>query len=286
MMEMRAQTVVLRTGHTIAVCSALLVVITALRLAVANPFEAVGFLYVMPISLAAMELGWRGGLAAAVAAIGLTFLWVVVQDVPLGLLGFGMRITMFAGVGALVGLQSEQLRRLLRERERLVLELEASARRDQLTGLPNRRAWDERFADELNRASRSGAPLSIAIVDLDGFKRVNDSRGHAEGDRVLRRQAEAWASAIRASDFLARLGGDEFLVAFPACTAPEAEEVALRMFESTEASLGASIGIAEWDGCSGEALVARADLAMYEAKAAGGRQTVLSERRDTAPAAG
>jgi len=284
MTEMRPKTLVLRTGHTIAACVALLLAITALRLAVANPFEAIGFLYVMPISLAAMELGWRGGLAAAAAAIGLTFLWMVVQDVPLGMLGLSVRITMFAGVGALVGLQSEQLRRLLREREQLVLELEASARRDQLTGLPNRRAWEERFAEELTRASRSGDPLSVAIVDLDGFKLVNDSQGHAEGDRLLRRQSEAWTSAIRASDFLARLGGDEFLVAFPACGAAEAKEVASRVLDSTEAPLGASIGIAEWDGCSGEALVARADLAMYEAKAAGGRRIAVSERF-TAPAA-
>jgi diguanylate cyclase (GGDEF)-like protein len=284
MTEMRPPTVVLRTGHTIAACVALLLAITGLRLAVANPFEAIGFLYVMPISLAAMELGWRGGLAAAAAAIGLTFLWAMVQEVPLGLLGFSGRITMFAGVGVLIGLQSEQLRRVLREREQLVLELEASARRDQLTGLPNRRAWEERFAEELTRASRSGDPLSVAIVDLDGFKLVNDSRGHAEGDRLLRRQSEAWSSAIRASDFLARLGGDEFLVAFPACGASEAMEVASRMLESTEEPLGASIGIVEWDGCSGEALVARADLAMYEAKAAGGRQIAIAER-ESAPAA-
>ena len=279
---MRAPTVVLRTGHTIGACVALLLAVTALRLAVANPFEAVGFLYVMPISLAAMELGWRGGLAAAAAAIGLTFVWAVVQDVPLGMLGFSVRITMFAGVGVLVGLQSEQLRRLLREREGLVLELEASARQDQLTGLPNRRAWEERFAEELKRAGRSGDPLSVAIVDLDGFKRVNDSRGHAEGDRLLRRQSEAWTSATRASDFLARLGGDEFLVAFPACGASEAQEVASRMLESTVEPLGASIGIAEWDGCSGEALVARADLAMYEAKAAGGRQIAVFDRASAA----
>jgi diguanylate cyclase (GGDEF)-like protein len=266
-----------RTGPAVtAGCAALLLLVTAARLAVENPIEAVGFLYVVPISIAAVEYGWRGGVAAALAALALTHLWVVLQDVSLGLVGYGVRASMFAGLGVLVGLQADQRRRLLAERNLLVEELRDSAMRDQLTGLANRRAWEERFALELERARRAGTPVSVAVVDLDGFKRINDTGGHAEGDRLLRSYAAGFASAIRGTDFIARLGGDEFLVVFPDCWAPEAAQVAERMLLATGDALGASIGIAAWDGCTGEALVTRADRAMYEAKAAGGGRIVLA----------
>ena len=200
----------------------------------------------------------------------------MLQVVPLGLVGYLVRASMFAGLGILVGLQADQRRRLLAERDSLVEELRDGAMRDQLTGLANRRAWDERFALEIGRARRNGSPLSVAVVDLDGFKRINDTRGHAEGDRLLRWHAAAFASAIRETDFIARLGGDEFLIVFPDCWAPEAAAVAERMLEATGEDLGASIGIAEWDGCEGDALVMRADKAMYEAKVAGGGNLVVA----------
>ena len=134
----------------------LLIVITVLRIAVSNPIEAVGFLYVIPISLAAVEFGWRGGVATAAAAMLLTVFWAVLQDVPLGVVGYAARGATFATVGLLVGVQAELRRALWEEREHLVRELRATAMRDQLTGLGNRRAWDERFAYDLGSASRSG----------------------------------------------------------------------------------------------------------------------------------
>jgi len=257
-------------------CGALLVLVTGLRLAVDNPIEAVGFLYVVPISIAAVEYGWRGGVVVAASALALTHLWVTLQGVPLSLVGYAVRASMFAGLGILVGLQADQRRRLLAERDALVEELRDGAMRDQLTGLANRRAWDERFALEMRRARRTGSPLSVAVVDLDGFKQINDRQGHAEGDRLLRARAAAFASAIRETDFVARLGGDEFLVVFPDCWASEAADVAARLLEATGDGLGASIGIAEWDGSPGESLVKRADDAMYEAKAAGGGRIVIA----------
>jgi GGDEF domain-containing protein len=191
------------------VCVALLVVITVLRIAVSNPIEAVGFLYVIPISMLASELGVRGGLLAGVGATALTIFWALIKDVPLGLIGYGARTGTFLGIGLIVGLQSQRRLKLQADRERLIAALHATAMRDQLTGLPNRRAWDDRFEPELERARRSGQPLSVAVLDLDRLKQINDTHGHEQGDRLIRRCAHAWAGALGRSDFLARLGGDE-----------------------------------------------------------------------------
>jgi hypothetical protein len=135
-----------RTQRTaVAACLVLLGVITVLRLAVSNPIEAVGFLYVIPISLLASELGLRGGVATAGGAILCTVFWALLQDVPLGVIGYTARALTFLGVGIFVGLQSESRLKLEREREGLLAELQATATHDQLTGLPNRRAWDDRL---------------------------------------------------------------------------------------------------------------------------------------------
>jgi diguanylate cyclase (GGDEF)-like protein len=262
---------------TAALCALLLIVITVLRIAVSNPIEAVGFLYVIPISLAAMEFGWRGGVTTAGAALALTGFWAVLQDVPLGVVGYTARAATFVSVGLLVGLQAEQRRRLLDERERLVEELRATAMRDHLTGLANRHAWEERFVHELRSASRTAEPLSLAVIDVDGLKRVNDTLGHGHGDRLIQLCAEACRSATRETDFIARLGGDEFLVLLADCRADGAREVAARMLDALGEDRSLSIGIATWDGLeSGDELITRADQAMYAAKAAGGAQIAFA----------
>ena len=267
------------TGRSaVAVCAVLLVVVTVLRLTISNPIEAIGFLYVIPISLAAMEFGWRGGMLTAASAIVLTVFWAVLQSVPLGVLGYGARGLTFVSIGLMVGLQAEQRRMLLEERERLVKELRATAMRDQLTGLANRRASDQRLAYELLTADRSARPLSVAVVDLDKLKSVNDSYGHAQGDRLLQRCAQALRIAARETDLVARLGGDEFLVILPDCPATEAREVALRMLDALRPAHSGSIGIATWDGQElADELIGRADRAMYAAKVAGGAQFALAD---------
>ena len=267
------------TGRAaIAVCALLMVAVTALRLAVSNPIEAVGFLYVIPISLAAVEFGWRGGLAAAAGAILLTVFWAELQNVPLGVVGYAARGFTFTSIGLLIGLQAEQRRVLLEDRERLVDELRATAMRDQLTGLANRRASDERLAYELRTAARSARPLSVAMVDLDKLKLVNDRYGHAQGDRLLQRCAQALRIAARETDLIARLGGDEFLVLLPDCPATEAREVALRLLDALRPDHSASIGIATWEPPEpGDELISRADQAMYRAKMAGGARITLAQ---------
>jgi diguanylate cyclase (GGDEF)-like protein len=262
---------------------ALLVVITLLRLAVSNPIEAVGFLYVIPISLLASERGWRGGLYGATGALGLTVVWAVVQHVPLGVIGYCSRAATFASVGILVGIHADQRRKLEQEREELLTELRATALSDPLTGLPNRRAWDERFELELALAGRSGRPLCVAAIDLDKLKQVNDARGHEHGDRLIQHCARLWEGALRETDFIARIGGDEFFVLLPDCPAADAEQTARRILAAAPPGHSFSIGIATWDGEEkGYELAHRSDRAMYAAKAAGGSRITLATGRTRA----
>ena len=265
-------------------CAVLLVLITILRIAVSNPLEAFGFLYVIPISMLASELGVPGGLFAAGGAISLTIFWAVVQDVPLGFIGYSTRAGTFLGIGVIVGLQAHRRIKLQRDRERLIAELHATAMRDQLTGLPNRRAWDDRFERELHRARRSGHSLRVAMIDLDGLKHTNDTLGHEEGDRLIRRCADAWSDALRPSDFLARVGGDEFTVLLADCTAAAAAAIAERMLDAVPSDQSCSVGIATWDGDeAGYELVHRADRAMYTVKAAGGGGIGVAKASEASP---
>ncbi|HMJ33460.1 MAG TPA: diguanylate cyclase [Baekduia sp.] len=152
-------------------------------------------------------------------------------------------------------------------------ELRDLARTDPLTGLANRRMWDERLAVELARAARSDRPLCVAALDLDRFKPYNDRFGHAAGDELLRRMTAGWRGVLRASDLLSRLGGDEFAVLLPDCDRGCAEAILGRLQEvlpAAEHGVGCSAGLVVWEpGESAGALLARADGALYAAKAAG-----------------
>ena len=89
------------------------------------------------------------------------------------------------------------------------------ARVDALTSLPNRRAWDEALPRELARARRDGKPFTVAMIDLDNFKKFNDTHGHQAGDDLLADAARAWIAQLRETDLLARYGGEEFIAALP-----------------------------------------------------------------------
>src|SRR5947209_3954713 len=157
-------------------------------------------------------------------------------------------------------------------------ELERSARTDALTGLPNRRAFEDELGREMARATRVRAPLTVALLDLDGFKQLNDNAGHQAGDDALRAAAAAWSHGLRTMDVLARYGGDEFAVLLPGCTLPEAHEVLDRMRLATPFGLGCSIGLTSWqDGEPPEELIARADTALYASKRAGRNRTTALE---------
>jgi len=163
-----------------------------------------------------------------------------------------------------------ELKRVEDEREQLLGEVQDLARRDPLTGLPNRRALSETLPRDLARARRSRSPLCVAIVDIDRFKAYNDTHGHLAGDEVLRQSAMAWAGTLRAEDTIARFGGEEFLVLLPDTTIEHACEVIERLRTVTPREQTCSAGLAAWDFVeSADDLLGRADRALYLAKAGG-----------------
>jgi len=161
------------------------------------------------------------------------------------------------------------------ERDARVKLLARQARTDELTALPNRRAWDEAVERELARAERTGDPLCLALLDLDHFKAYNDRLGHQAGDRHLRRTAAAWRRELRTVDVLARYGGEEFGVLMPSTTLEEAHDAIERVRRATPDGETASAGVVQWDGSeSGSELLSRADAALYRAKDAGRAVTI------------
>jgi diguanylate cyclase (GGDEF)-like protein len=166
----------------------------------------------------------------------------------------------------------------LRERRR-ARRAEAEALVDPLTGLANRRAFDRRLAEEWQRSQRYGHPLGLVMLDLDGFKQVNDTRGHKEGDRILRETASLIADRLRTVDLAARFGGDEFAALCPETRGEGLEALTQSLERCLEAlPVGASIGFAERkaDDESPLDLLERADEAMYRHKQNGDLRPVAA----------
>ncbi|MBD8528080.1 sensor domain-containing protein [Pseudomarimonas arenosa] len=164
-------------------------------------------------------------------------------------------------------------------------QLEHLAHHDPLTGLPNRLLAATRLEHAIDAADRNCTEVAVLFIDLDGFKPINDSLGHASGDALLKKVAERLRSTVRAADTLARLGGDEFLViAEELHLKHDANHVANKLrralelpffIDNHELFIGASIGISQYPGNGNDAeeLLRNADVAMYQAKAAGRNQT-------------
>jgi diguanylate cyclase (GGDEF)-like protein len=174
---------------------------------------------------------------------------------------------------SLLALEREQ-----RRSSELVLELDRISREDPLTGLANRRAWDEALARECARSRRHGDDFAILLCDLDQLKEINDRLGHPVGDAVLRSLARLLAERVRRGDVVARIGGDEFAVLTLGCGLLPATELAeeLRSAVAEEATPAAglgnvtiSVGVAEWEGEDDlpETIMLRADRRLYTAKA-------------------
>jgi diguanylate cyclase (GGDEF)-like protein len=163
------------------------------------------------------------------------------------------------------------------QRARAISLLETTAATDFLTGLANRRSWDESLQRELGRASRDASKLCIAVVDVDRFKEFNDQFGHREGDRFLKRCAAVWRGVLRPADLLARYGGEEFVLCLPQCELEEGSGIIDRLREATPGERTCSAGVAAWDGTeSSETLFGRADRALYVAKKHGRDRTVIA----------
>ena len=188
----------------------------------------------------------------------------------------------FALVVARMNLSIDQIIAANRQRERLQEDLAHQAAHDSLTGLPNRAQAMRLIAGALSRAQRSGAVIGLLFLDLDGFKRVNDTLGHAAGDELLRQVAQRMTHTVRTGDTVARLGGDEFVVLLEpldeqssALTVAErlVAEVSrvVRLSSGRPVRVGASIGVAiSQDGLvDPDRLLHEADVAVYRAKAGG-----------------
>jgi len=185
----------------------------------------------------------------------------------------------------IAGITGFTLSELVRQRELLAARLERTARTDALTGLPNRRAWDEELEREILHAARTETPLCVALLDLDHFKQFNDMNGHPAGDSHLKDVAVVWRERLRSADLIARYGGEEFTVLLTATDLFQAEQVIEALRDSVPLEETVSAGVAEWDHSeSGPELFARADAALYQAKRAGRDRTILAPGAELSPA--
>jgi diguanylate cyclase len=393
-----------RRGLAALVAAILFVAIFAIRATVGTLGDAISFLYVVPVVLAAMAFGVRGGLLAGAVAFALSSLGGLFLDAPSTAVGYVNRAVVFLFIGALTGRFATTLRALeaesarhfnlsldmictvgfdgcfksvnpaferilgyreedmtgrpfldfvhpddlerteaeaagladgrttvqfqnryidkdgevhwlewasvplpeehviyavardVTERKELEQELERLSHHDSLTGLFNRRRFDEELSRQLAYTRRYGSGGALLVLDLDRFKQINDELGHAAGDRALCAVAEVLKDNLRLTDTLgrdasgvaARLGGDEFVVLLPEVDGEGARSAAARIaealaardltFEGRPVQLAASIGIALYDengAPPAEDLLLAADRAMYEAKAGGGSSVAL-----------
>jgi diguanylate cyclase (GGDEF)-like protein len=233
--------------------------------------------YLLPVMMVAW---WTGStlygllIALASAAAGPVVAYLLdfrAVSLAVSLWNNGVRLTVFCVVLY-----------LLHRTRRLNARLEEMALSDELTGLVNLRAFRQIAAQEIERSARYDHELSLAYVDIDHFKDINDGRGHGEGDRVLQALAGVAKATARTSDTVARIGGDEFVVLMPETGAEAAGVVVTRLLEVVPKGVGregvpvtCSIGLASFREApaSVELMLAAADQLMYAAKA-GGRNTL------------
>ncbi|MBX3271772.1 MAG: GGDEF domain-containing protein [Sandaracinaceae bacterium] len=237
------------------------------------------------VGLALVATGLYGGVAFAEQAGVLPYgpnapQWAATRPGATdALVGVALLSATLLGSAGIVGLLASRIREREAELRALAARLEALSQRDPLTQLYNRRHLMERLDAELARVRR-GRPLAVVMLDLDRFKRVNDERGHQQGDEILGAIAGALRDATREVDVPGRYGGDEFLVLLPDTSAASARQVAERLAAAVrevgerfdaELPVTASVGLAfARPGDEARALIQRADQRSYEAKQAGG----------------
>jgi len=188
----------------------------------------------------------------------------------------------------------EELQASLADARRQIAELENELRTartaDPLTGLPLLDALDRRLVPEIERSRRHGSPLTVAVIDVDGFRTINAHHGRKAGDQVLVAVGKLLADQVRASDVVSRSGADEFVAMLPETRAEEAMQAFDRIFLALEAlrvgeieSVTASVGVAQWErGTSSEQLLARAGARVDVARSLGGGRAAASDAADTA----
>lgn len=235
---------------------------------ITGPELSFSIFYLVPVGLAAVY-GVEAG-AVLVSLLG-AFVWWLVESADhayshpaIGYWNAAVRLGFFLLVATML---ARIRRQASRDRD--------LAWTDPLTGLANSRAFFEALTRETGRTHRSGRPMTLAYMDLDDFKAVNDGRGHAEGDRLLKSIAEAMKRSLRTGDVVARLGGDEFAVLFPETDLESARVLLQRLQRGLLASasastVGFSIGaVTTMSPPPVERLMAAADELLYEVKRTG-----------------
>ena|SRR6266446_4215654 len=256
--------------------------------------ESLGAFYMIALLFGVLRLSTRKLLGLAVLALAahgamlyMSYVRDPAMDLWVTLTGYvilAIVLPWFALVGGYVSRLRTQISDSHRELRRAFDKIEQRAIRDELTGAYNRRFLMETLLRERSRAERSGTPFSVCLFDLDHFKAINDTQGHAAGDNVLKGFAELAPRGLRAVDVFGRFGGEEFLLILPATERDGAAVCAQRMrqrFESHAfAELGGrsatvTAGIATYRrGEELAALLARADEALYQGKAQGRNRVV------------
>ncbi len=258
-----------------------LILLVSALVAVERPIEATPFFYLWPMVFSAYFFSRRE------VAVDLAIMWVT-----LGLALFvwsvdPMKLDLLMGVGVSVTLITVVVKLLAEYVSAVIDQLAQMATTDYLTGLLNRRAFDDEFPRQIGRAQRSQLPLAVALFDLDHFKQVNDRLGHAAGDRALCDFAALLERELRGGDTLARIGGEEFAVVLFGVGLDEALTFAerigreLRRPRTGQApALSTSAGVAALseDEQTPSALLVAADRALYGAKAAGRRRAAVWEQ--------
>ena len=250
---------------------------TTVATALAEPVGLTPIFYLLPMLVASYFLP-RGEILAnyafALLACGVALaLWV----------DPGLRSAMFMAVTAIVGVVTLVVLSLREQVHRLVTQLGALATQDFLTGALNRGAFEQRLEAELARTDRIAAPCGLVVLDVDHFKRLNDTQGHASGDRALQALAQAVAAAKRRSDIFGRIGGEEFAVVLPDTGVAGAAVFAEKLRTCLAGTMGditASFGVtdARTAGRTVRGMLNSADLALYAAKRAGRDQVVRADR--------
>jgi diguanylate cyclase (GGDEF)-like protein len=227
--------------------------------------------YFLPLPRAVIQLG--------VAAAGFTIAVFLEGGGDVAIVRWLLTLSTLVVVAALVGA-------LRRHVQTLVSQLSDLARVDQMTGVANRRGFDEVLHQESRRAARSGRPFSLILGDIDHFKEVNDRHGHPAGDRVLAHVARMLQDGTREVDLVARIGGEEFAIVAPDTPIDQAEVTAERLREALASTpapggieLTTSFGVAE--GVDGPSAMQAADRALYLAKERGRNRTELAPRTPT-----
>jgi diguanylate cyclase (GGDEF)-like protein len=239
------------------------------------------------VALATLAAAAGAAFAGRPSLFGALAVLAVVAASALLLRGFGARI-----LGLLDGEvgERENLRSALVDARQTREELRILAYHDTLTGLPNRNLLQDRLGVAIAHARRQSTRLAVLFLDLDDFKAVNDSFGHAFGDRVLVALADRVRASVRAGDTVARFGGDEFVVLLDGVSGrADAAHVASKLLEALRApfrldgglvTVAASLGMSVFpdDGASGDELLRQADAAMYRDKQHDARHAVATRR--------